>query len=243
RESQTGSFDNAATRINMRPIKTRDLSVAKSRRSTVSLIASLLVLVLAIGASWKYFSTQNPAAKHFQSIKLDVLTASGLARSVAISPDGKYIAYSKDEDGKYSLWLRQTASAGDTQIVPPGQTKYDFLRFSRDGNFLFFVGTESAGQPSSLYQITTLGRNQRKLITGVDSQISFSPDGANFAFIRTSEADNSIIVAGQDGENERVLVTRKYPKVYGDEVSWSPDGKLIAVPTLTRGATYAGGMA
>ncbi|HSE22338.1 MAG TPA: protein kinase [Pyrinomonadaceae bacterium] len=243
RESQTGSFDNAATKINMRPIKTKDLSVAKSPRSTVWLIASLLILGLVVGAYWKYFSTQSPVAKHFQSIKLDVLTASGLARSVAISPDGKYIAYSKDEDGKYSLWLRQTASAGDTQIVPPGPTKYDFLRFSHDGNFLFFVGTESADQPSSLYQITTLGRNQRKLITGVDSQISFSPDGTNLAFIRTSEADNSIIIAGQDGGNERVLVTRKYPKVYGDEVSWSPDGKMIAVPTLTRGATYAGGMA
>jgi Tol biopolymer transport system component len=117
------------------------------------------------------------------------------------------------------------------------------LRFSRDGNFLFFVGTEGVGQPSSLYQITTLGRNQRKVITGVDSQISFSPDGTQIAFIRVMESDNSIVIAGEQGGNERILVTRKFPKVYGDEVSWSPDGKLIAAPTLTRGATYAGGMA
>ena len=81
------------------------------------------------------------------------------------------------------------------------------------------------------------------MITGVDSQISFSPDGKNIAFIRVSEGDNSIIIADEQGGNERILMTRKYPKVYGDEVSWSPDGKLIAVPTLTRGATYAGGMA
>src|SRR5678816_1111335 len=33
RESQTGSFDNAATKINMRPIKTTDLGVVKSHRS------------------------------------------------------------------------------------------------------------------------------------------------------------------------------------------------------------------
>jgi len=243
RDSQTGSFDNAVTKINIRPTKTKDVDVVKSRNSAVWLIAPLLIVGLAVGVYWKYFYVQNAAVNNFQSIKLEVLTAHGLTKSVAISPDGKYIAYAKDEDGKHSLWLRQTSSAGDTQIVPPGQTKYEFLRFSRDGNFLYFVGVEGVGQPSSLYQITTLGRNQRKLITGVDSQISFSPDGNNIAFIRVSEGDNSIIIAGEQGGKERILKTRKYPEVYTEEVSWSPDGKLIAVPTLTRGASYAGGMA
>jgi len=243
RDSQTGSFDNAATRISTRPIKTRELA-QKPRRSALWLIVPLVILLLAVGLYSKYFYVQSLPIKHFQSVKLDVLTAHGLARSVAISPDGKYIAYAKDEDGKQSLWLRQTASAGDTQIVPPAQTKYEFLRYSRDGNFLYFVGSEGEGQPSSLYQITPLGLNQRKLIVGVDSQISYSPEGKSIAFIRVSGGDNSIIIADVQGGNiERVLMTRKYPKVYGDEVSWSPDGKLIAVPTLTRGATYAGGMA
>jgi len=244
RDSQTGSFDNAVTKINIRSAATRGVRLRKSRKAALWLIAPLLILGLAAVVYWKYFYVQKSSVTSFQSIKLDVLTAHGLARSVAISPDGKIIAYAKnEEDGRQSLWLRQTASAGDTQIVAPGQTKYDFLRFSSDGNFLYFVGTEGVGQPSSLYQITTLGRNQRKVITGVDSQISFSPDGTQIAFIRVLEGDNSIIIAGEQGGNERILVTRKFPKVYGDEVSWSPDGKLIAVPTLTRGATYAGGMA
>jgi eukaryotic-like serine/threonine-protein kinase len=243
RDSQTGSFDNAVTKINIPAIKTTDAGIRKSRKWAVWSIVPLLILALAGGVYWKYNHVQNSVLTNFQTIKLDVLTAHGLARSVAISPDGKYIAYAKDEDGKQSLWLRQTASAGDTQIVPPGQTKYDYLRFSRDGNYLYFVGVDGAGQQSSLFRITTLGLNQRKLISGVDSQISFSPSGINIAFIRVSGADNSIVIADEQGGNERILITRKYPKVYGDEVSWSPDGKLIAAPTLTRGATYAGGMA
>ena len=202
-----------------------------------------MILGAAVGVYWKYFYVQSPAVTNFLSTKLDVLTAHGLAQSAAISPDGKIIAYAKsEEDGKQSLWLRQTASAGDTQIVPPGNAKYDYLRFSPDGNHLYFVGADGVGQPSSLFQMTTLGRNQRKIITGVDSQFSISPDGKQTAFIRVSEADNSIIIADEAG-SERILKTRKYPEVYGDEVSWSPDGTLIAVPTLTRGATYAGGMA
>jgi serine/threonine protein kinase/Tol biopolymer transport system component len=256
RDTQSGSIDKTATKITARtvktadpvktmdPVKTTDLVQPKTRKSLVWLIAPLLLLgILGVGLYWKYSFAPGPTVNHFQSIKLDVLTAHGLATAVAISPDGRYIAYAKDEDGKNSLWLRQTASAGDTQIVPPGQVKYSFLKFSRDGNFLYFVGVEGVGQPSSLYQLTSLGRNQRKIISNVDSQISFSPEGDQIAFIRVAEGDNSIIIAGQQGGNERTLVTRKYPKVYGDEVSWSPDGKLIATPTLTRGATYAGGMA
>ncbi len=255
RDSQTSSFDYSfsnKTVLQTDPnkitpsTKSNDEIVSKSRTSAVWLIAPLLILGLglAFGVYWKYFYVQSSAVNPFQSSKLDVLTAHGLTNSVAISPDGKYIAYGKnEEDGRQSLWLRQTASAGDTQIVPPGNTKFDFLRFSRDGSFLYFVGAEGIGQPSSLFQMTTLGRNQRKIITGVDSQFSFSPDGNNIAFIRVSEGDNSIIIADEEGGNERILKTRKYPEVYGDEVSWSPDGKLIAVPTLTRGATYAGGMA
>jgi eukaryotic-like serine/threonine-protein kinase len=243
RDSQTGSLDNAVTKTNLSAIKTTDIGSAKSRRSLVWLIAPLLILGLAVGVYWKYFNVQKSEVTNFQSIKLDVLTAHGLVTAVAISPDGKYIAYAKDEDGKQSLWLRQTSSAGDTQIVPPGQTKYESLRFSRDGDSLYFVGVESVGQPSSVFQITTLGRNQRKLITDVDSQISFSPDGKNIAFIRVSDSDYSIVIADGLGGNERILRTRKFPKVYTDEVSWSPDGKLIAVPTLTRGVSYAGGIA
>jgi Tol biopolymer transport system component len=132
---------------------------------------------------------------------------------------------------------------GDTQLVPAGQTTYDFLRFSHDGNSLYAVASEGKDELPSLYQMTTLGRNRRKIITGVDSQISFSPDDKSIAFIRISEGDNSLIIADAQGGNERILKTRKYPKVYTEEVSWSPDGKLIAVPTLTRGAEYAAGIA
>lgn len=224
--------------------KSNEKTVSKLRKSAVWLLAPLLILglVAAFGIYRKYFSVQNAAVNNFQSIKLDVLTAHGLTKSVAISPDGKYIAYAKDEDGKQSLWLRQTASAGDTQIVLPDQTKYNFLRFSPDGNFLYFVASEAEDQPPSLYQMTALGRNRRKIITGVDSQISFSPDGKQIAFIRVLEKDYSIIIADKQG-GERILRTRKFPEVYTEEVSWSPDGRLIAVPTLTRGAHYAGGMA
>ncbi len=187
RDSDTGSFDYAFTNEtvlqtdprNAAPtIKSKSGDSTGKRPPLMWLVAPVLILGLAAGVYWKYFYAQPAASVNpFQSTKLDILTAHGLAQSVAISPDGKYIAYAKSEaDGKHSLWLRQTASAGDTQIVPPGPTKYDYLKFSPDGNSLYSVATEGADQPASLYQMTTLGRNRRKIATNVNSQIAFSPD-------------------------------------------------------------------
>ncbi|MEZ5426781.1 MAG: hypothetical protein R2747_10975 [Pyrinomonadaceae bacterium] len=117
------------------------------------------------------------------------------------------------------------------------------MKFSSDGDFIYFVGTSGENQPTSLFKITTLGRNQQKVIEHVDSQISFSPDGKNIAFVRSAEGKFSIIIADQQGKNERILITRQSPKAYTDEISWSPDGRLIASPTLVFGATYAAGIA
>lgn len=219
------------------------LTPRSERSRAVWLLVPLLIAVVSAGIYWKYFRAETATTESFRTVKMDVLTAHGLAGVVAISPDGRYIVYSKNEDGRESLWIRQTASAGDTQIVPAGQAKYDFLRFSRDGNALYFVGTTKGDEEPSLYRMTTLGLNMRKLVVGVDSQITFSPDGKNIAFIRIAKGENSIVITDEQGGSERILAMRKTPQVYGDEVSWSPDGRLIAVPTLTRGATYAGGMA
>ena len=253
RDSHTDSFDYSfdnKTLIQTDPDKdTRGArstkeTAATRRRSPAWLIAPILLIGLVIAAYWQFVHVPKSGINPFQSTKLDILTAHGLAQAVAISPDGRYIAYAKtEEDGRHSLWLRQTASVGDTQIAPPGPAKYDYLRFSPDGNSLYSVAVEGEGQSPSLFQMTTLGLSRRKMVADVNSQITFSPDGNSIAFIRVAKGDNSIVIVDKQGANERILSTRKFPEVFGDEISWSPDGRLIAAPTLTRGATYAGGMA
>ncbi len=254
-DPNTASFDYAYTDENISPTlegktaattRSNNEVVRRSKFSPVWLIAPLITLGIAFGVYWIYFSApQNstPTASNFQSIKLDVLTAHGLTNAAAISPDGRYIAYTRNHDGEHSLWLRQTASVGDTQLDTPKERKYDYLKFSPDGDFIYFVGTDGENQPNSLFKITTLGRNQQKIIENVNSRISFSPDGKNIAFIRSEDGEFSIIIADEAGRNERVLITRNTPKAYTDAVSWSPDGKLIASPTMVFGENYAAGIA
>lgn len=223
-------------------VKTGAVSTLPWGKALIGVAALIAVIAAGPILYRKYAANGGVAVNPFQTIKMDRLTAHGVAIAAAISPDGRYTAYARDDEGKQSLWLRQNSNSGETQIVPPGTIKYLFLRFSPDGEFLYFVATQGDSS-STLYQITTLGRSQRQLIVGVDSQISFSPDGKSLAFIRRDSGGSSLIVADAGGGNERILNTRKDPEVYTEGVSWSPDGSMIAVGTLKRRSNFAGGIA
>jgi serine/threonine protein kinase len=220
----------------------RKLQQPKKAKVFRWLIPSVAVLSAIFVGSYLYFSPNRPA-NPFQTIKLDRLTANGLTITEAISPDGKYVVYAKKENEKQSLWRKQTDNLSETRIAAAGLMQYDSLKFAPDGESLYFVGTEKVGDKSSLYQMSLDGTNQRKLIEGVNSEISFSPDAQKIAFVRDKDGEDDLIIADAPGGNERILNVRKYPNTYTEGVSWSRDGKLIAVAILKRRTNYGAGLA
>lgn len=234
----------SAFRVELQKLQQQlNASTDRFKTKTLPWALSLVAFLLILAGLYFFLYRKTPEVNPFQTFKLDRLTAQGTTITNAISPDGKYLVYAKKANGKQSLWQRQIETLTDSQIVPPGTMSFNFLNFSPDGKSVYFIGTESVTAAPSLFQISTNGENQRKLIEGVNSQISFSPDGKNLAFVRDRTGEDDLIIASVEGGSERVLITRKNPKVYTEGVSWSPDGKLIAVATLTRRTNYAGGLA
>ena len=75
-----------------------------------------------------------------------------------MSPDGRYIMSVMRDNGQDSLWLRNVPSNSDTQIVPPSPATYITLRFSPDGNYLYFERSEPGEQAyRTLYREPVLG--------------------------------------------------------------------------------------
>src|SRR6185503_18656236 len=60
--------------------------------------------------------------------------------------------------------------------------------------------------------------------------VSFSPDGAQMVFVRSSGSsdESELIITDSDGKAERVLLSRISPNRLGGGVAWSPDGSSIA---------------
>ncbi len=189
------------------------------------LIFSVAVVYFAVSWLGRKTATARP-------VQIAKLTTNGKSVTPALSPDGKYIAYVQEDTGKQSIWVRQTSTTGNVQVVAPAEVDYQGLSFAPDGNFIYYVSYQLPKHLASLYRIPVLGGTPTKILDDIDSAVTFAPDGKQFAFVRNNleQMNNALIIANMEGKHEHILTTRKIPYAFAlDGPSWSPDGKLIAL--------------
>jgi Tol biopolymer transport system component len=206
------------------------------RRSALRTLAraALVVVVaalLAVGyAFWRLRSDTGAVSDFLLIERPERLTTTGHAALAAISPDGRYVAHVKNDPGSPSLWVRQTATTSDVEIVKGGPVRYAGVSWSPDGNHVYYVTYEQAGGLGTLYSIPALGGTPQKVLDDVDSRIEFSPDRTQFAFARGYPAEGTafVMLANADGSNLRKLAQLEKPDQFLlAGTAWSADGKTI----------------
>ena len=207
-------------------------------RSTTRLVAGAGVVIVAIAAA-TYLAMRSrqpvaPAASDatLAELRPSRLTYTGTASLAAISPDGRYVVHVVREGGMQSLWIRQTATTSNVQIVPPAEVRYDGLTISPDGTYVYYSAYEGAQAYSTLYQVPALGGRPREVLEDIDSPIAFSPDGSEFAFVRgiPDPPGTQLLAASVDGSRERVLARTAPDETFRlERPAWAPDGRRVAI--------------
>lgn len=203
------------------------------RRSYVAFgLIALTTICLAISGFIYRATSYRTLASNFHQTVFTRLTSFGNSYLSAISPDGKYIVYVKDEGGKQSLWVRQINETHDVEILPSSETVFWGLTVSPKSQHVFFTAWDVNKSNLTLYQMPILGGTPQKVIIDITSSVTFSPDGERIAFFHSapSVGNSRLIITKTDGSEEKILASRKSPdtfETYFGSPAWSPDGKSI----------------
>ena len=87
-----------------------------------------------------------------------------------------------------------------------------------------------------------LGGTPQKLVTDIDSNITFSPDGRQIAYFRFNNPEagkERLLLLPADGGEEKILYSGPIRGGLQDP-AWSPDGKTIVCMVLQPGNAFSG---
>jgi len=202
----------------------------------LAVVAALIAgaLGLAFGL-WSLFGREEtptaPQASSFESMQIRPLTSTGNASLSAISPDGRYVAYVDDDGRNRTLRVKQVATGSDVEIVSPGITWFSDVRFSNDGDYVFYVVQPEFDAPGELFQVPTLGGTPRKLFGEIATGVGFSPDGSRVAYLRGSGGGigGEVWVSDLDGRDAMQLASVEPPKLLFETPAWSPTEDLLVM--------------
>jgi serine/threonine protein kinase len=201
-------------------------------KKAAAIVASVVLLAAIAGVAFSIYHFVWKPQPHFERVSLSRITTEGNLKSVGVSPDGKYIAYSLLADGKYSLWTKHLATGSRVQIVPPAAANALAPHFfSPDGGYVYYYQLDEQNPQGVLFQVPVLGGDSKRILSNTQATAALSPDGKQLAFgryVATSSQQYELWLANADGTNQRRLFAFGEPAYWsGYGLAWSPDAKFV----------------
>jgi Tol biopolymer transport system component/DNA-binding winged helix-turn-helix (wHTH) protein len=197
---------------------------AQKWRFVAAMVA--IVVVASVAAGWFIWRQASRSKLSQASVTLQRLTTNAPENWIitsAISPDGKYLAFS-DKTGAYFRVL----STGELHSLVPQVPDVTSLGWFPDSSQVL-ASWATPSSKKSLRAISILGGNARQL-SDEGWSASVSPDSSQIVFLKRAEfggdSGQEIWLMRANGSDQRKLIS--YPEGGFALPVWSPDGRWIA---------------
>jgi eukaryotic-like serine/threonine-protein kinase len=178
------------------------------------------LLLLAFGWHW---SSRPSAARHgaLREKQLTRNSSENRTLGAAISPDGKYLAFTNTKG--LHLSAIETGEMHDVMLPEELQTRVWLVRWFPDNQKLL-LGAPSETEGWEIWSASIFGGTPRRLRSHSYYSFEVSPQGSQIAFI--SEHGHEIWVMGPEGQNPKKVLASE--KETFEAVTWSPSGNRLA---------------
>lgn len=152
---------------------------------------------------------------------------------VSVSPDGKWILFGRQIDGKMDLWRMRSDGTGEQQVTKTPDWQEGGAFYMPDSETIIYrawkITDEGVrGLPMTIYTIKHDGTGQRQIThePGTNWAPHPAPDGKHFTFVKMLPPSNFevFVMNIETGDETRLTYNEKFDGF----PAFSPDGKTIA---------------